>query len=415
MSEDFRRRKFDEDDREAVRLLLEHFWILRDRMPAEYSFVRSRLPHLKHYFLDRYGYRIIDHRHFIKLEKIPATPRAWMGIESLTSRRDYVVLCCLLAFLDERQVDEQFLLSQVCEVVKELYPGEEDADPESPRAPLNWESWEHRKSLVRVLNLAVSRGLVRQVDGQVERFARDAESEVLYEVPVVARYFPISYPQELSRFHTLADLLAGTDHVEDRLQSRRHRLHRELLLTPAFFRHEAEPEDFAYLRSQRNRMRDDFENRTPYRMALSKHTAMLVVHEQSHRHHTFPNKKSITDLILLFAATVRDAFEATKPELDAEGRWPITTVTMENLLHQCREKTAHGWSKAHRELSPAQFGKLLRRELRDWNMIVEAPEQALVYLCPTLVRRVGRYPSEFTAQHTEEGKKTGKRRSKEKA
>lgn len=404
MSEDFRRRKFDDDDREAVRVLINRFWILREQDPQLYRFVRERLPHIKHYFLDRYGYRIIDHRHFIKLEKVPAQPRAWMGIADFSHIRDYMFLSCLLAFLDERQVDEQFLLSQVCESFAEMIEGDPLVEPDHHRAPVNWQNWEQRKSLVRVLAFAVTRGIVREVDGSVSRFARDQDNEVLYEVPVVARYFAISYPQELSQFDQLDNLLAATDTQENPGQARRHRLHRALLLTPAFYRHEAEEEDFLYLRSQRHRMRDDFEARTPYQYEFNQHVALLAVKEQAHFYQTLPNKTGLSAVMLLFAGAVARRQREAEMTADAYGRLALTTADFAGLVADCRAMDRHGWAKVYRDMSPTKMTETLQAALAEWNLL-EFGKDGIVYLLPALVRLVGCYPKRYLE---EQGRREGR-------
>jgi len=150
------RNVFDHQAREAAEHLLEQFWILRDEEPEKYQAVREREQVLRTYFLDKPGFRLVLHRYFAKLEKIPAEPESWMGIQDFQQARDYAVLCCLLAYLEGKAVDEQFLLSELCEELRTFYPGEDTLD---------WTHYEHRKSLVRVLRKAAELGIVKVVDG----------------------------------------------------------------------------------------------------------------------------------------------------------------------------------------------------------------------------------------------------------
>lgn len=80
---------FDDVAKEGLIALLENFWILREQDPETYQIIRDRENALKDYVLDKLGYPLIVHGHFAKLEKIPAQPEAWMGIEIFQQPRDY--------------------------------------------------------------------------------------------------------------------------------------------------------------------------------------------------------------------------------------------------------------------------------------------------------------------------------------
>ncbi|MDF9298626.1 TIGR02678 family protein, partial [Geobacillus stearothermophilus] len=91
---------FDDKAKEALAALFEQFWIIRDQEPDLYQLVREREHVLKKYVEEKFGYRLIVHRYFAKLEKIPADPEPWMGIESFQEPLDYALFCCLMAYLE---------------------------------------------------------------------------------------------------------------------------------------------------------------------------------------------------------------------------------------------------------------------------------------------------------------------------
>ena len=115
---------FDEKAQTALRILLEKFWVLRLQEPEIYQLIREREKVLKRYIDEKFGFDLIVHQHFIKLEKIPVETKSWMGIQDFQEPRDYAIFCCALAFTENRSVDEQFLLSDICEDIKDMYPGE---------------------------------------------------------------------------------------------------------------------------------------------------------------------------------------------------------------------------------------------------------------------------------------------------
>jgi len=412
MDVEIKKIKFDDQAREAAARLLESFWVLRDREPELYAMIREREAALRAYFLDKCGYRLIVHRGFARLEKIPATPEPWMGIQAFKSPRDYALLCCLLAFLEERDVDEQFLLTDLCEDLKQRYPRAEDAsaDPEGAAGPIAWERWGHRMALVRVLRYAIERGLLAEVDGDSSAFGLKEETEALFETPLVSRYFMISFPKDLFRFNTLEEILAGGEIEADdpasaapqRGAARRHRVYRSLLLSPVLYAHETPPEDFLYLRNTRNRLREDFEAHTPYRLELYKNAALLTVADRKSWHTGFPDQRAIADIVLLFAAVVRDARRDSLHEPREDGALPFSEAGFDKLVQRCRRETGHGWSKEFRDMADDKLTETLLAELIDWKMARREAETGLILLEPLLGRLTGRYPREFVRAAEEE-------------
>ncbi len=246
MASDVRVGKFDDNDREAVGYLLDKFWILREREPEIYQMVREREQKLRDYFFDKCGFHLIMHREFVKLEKIPASAESWMGIEEFKHPRDYVLLCCLLAYLENKSVDEQFLLSDLCESLLALYP----ANQSTGEQDMNWESYECRKSLVRVLAFSTDLSIVSKVDGEINSFNNSKDNEVLFEVPIMSRYFLRSYPKDLFQFSSQNELIqAEYNGDDDQLigRSRKYRVYRQLLLSPIFDKYDAKEEGWSSL------------------------------------------------------------------------------------------------------------------------------------------------------------------------
>ena len=122
---------------------------------------------------------------------------------------------------------------------------------------MDWTHYEHRKSLVRVLQTAGDLNLVKTVDGDISEFSFSENNEVLYEVPLIARYFLRSFPKDLTGFNTIDDFLNIDDfNTEEQLGvKRRHRVYRKLFLTPVMYSNSNNDPDFLYLRNYRNRIR----------------------------------------------------------------------------------------------------------------------------------------------------------------
>lgn len=382
---------FDDIARTGLKALLENFWIVREEKPDLYQQIRDREKVLRNYVLDKLGYHLIVHRHFAKLEKIPAVPEAWMGIETFKEPRDYAILCSVLAYLENKAVEEQFLLSDLCSELQTLYPGE---------IALDWRNYEHRKSLVRVLQFMLNSGLLNVIDGDTTTFNQSDASEVLYEVAVVARYFMRSYPKDLFQFQTKEEILAAEniDNEEDAGGARRrYRVYRQLILSPAIYQEDMEEGDFLYLRNYRRRLQEDLEEHIGLQLELYRQTAMLVAQEYDGELTLFPDQKSISDLALQLSSYIRETWEETGWLMDKSGAVILTEMEFARVVKALKEKYGAGWSKQYREGLNKQTANDLLQFLVDWKMAAVNSETRQICLRPALARLAGEYPKDFKA------------------
>jgi uncharacterized protein (TIGR02678 family) len=381
---------FDEIAEECTRYLLENFWVLREEQPEIYQQIRQRENTLRSYFLEKMGFNLIVHRYFIKLEKFPVEPEPWMGIKNFQQVRDYILFCCLMAFLESKNVDEQFLLSELCEELKSIYP-------KSDGEELDWTHYEHRKSLVRVLQTAAEFSLVRTVDGDIANFNYSENNEVLYEVPLVARYFLRSFPKDLTDFKIKEEFLAveGLNSEESAGMKRRQRVYRKLFLSPVMYSKGNNDPDFLYLRNYRNWIREDIEKHTDFNFELYRNAALLTVPERKAIFTLFPDNRAICDIVLQFASLVREERDKEDIPVQYDGSLCLTQVDFEKWLIKCKDKFGYGWSKQYRDASISETAGDLLQVLLDWNMAQRDEETGVIYLRPLLARITGKYPKDF--------------------
>lgn len=380
---------FDEKLQESLAILMEQFWVLRSVEPEAYHQIRQQEHLLKRYVADKLGFDLIVHQHFIKLEKIPVEPKGWMGIQEFSEPMDYAIFCCGLAFTERRSVDEQFLLSELTEDIYDMYPGQ---------FSLNWTNYQHRKSLVRALKKMVELHIIKSVDGDIELFAMNEEQEVLYEVTVYARYFMRSYPNDLFQYGSAQEILASEwkRHEGDQ---RRKRVYRKLMFSPVVHRLHGEDADFAYIRNFRNRIREDIEEHTPFRLEVFKNAAMLMLDERKQRYTLFPDQKGIMDVVLHFGAVLRETME--EESINDLGELRVTTSELERLLEKVIKNYQHGWSKQYREMSLTQLRKEVVQFLQEWELLQLEMETGMLILKSALGRMVGKYPSDFIEREGE--------------
>lgn len=371
------RNGFEEKTSEALMILFENFWILRRDDPEVYQLIREHEHELKRYVMDKFGFDLIVHQHFIKLEKIPVESKAWMGMQEFKEPMDYALFCCGLAFTESRSVDDQFLLSHICEEIKELYPGEMDLD---------WTVYTHRKSLIRAMHKLVDLGILKVVDGEIDEFHKDEEYEVLYEVTIYARYFMRNYPDQLFHYQTSDDILESEwkRHTQD---ARRKRVYRKLFFSPVVYRKEKEDPDFLYIRNFRSRLSDDIEEHSPYRLEVFKNAAMLVMDERRQRHTLFPDQKGVTTVLLHMAAALRENINTY--DRNEIGEIRMTSFELEEWVKQVQETAGAGFSKAHREATVSSLVKTVTEAMEEWEF--GYPEGEGFVVRPGFGRLTGHY------------------------
>lgn len=382
-----REESFDEQTSEALALLFEQFWILRDEEPDAYRLIRDREQRLKRYIHEKFGLDLIIHQYFAKLEKIPVEPQSWMGIQAFQEPMDYAIFCCALAYTEQKAIDEQFLLSDLAESIQELYPGD---------IPLDWTIYQHRRSLVRALKQVSELRLIKTIDGNLELFQSNEDEEVLYEVTVYSRYYMRSYPDELFQFDTIEKLLQQ-EWKKQPDDQRRKRVYRKLMMQPFVYRQSEDDPDFAYIRNYRNRLKDDFEQHTPFRLEVFKNAAMLTLPESKQRYTLFPDASGIADVALHTIAVLRNHRDALPINEFGELRLPF--ARFQGYVKEAKETYGHGWAKKYRDLTLEALSNEIIMLWVNWEMASFEKDDLtpMLTILPGAARMIAFYPKDFEA------------------
>lgn len=133
---------------------------------------------------------MIENALLVKMEKIPALPETCMGIDVFASKEEYAYLCILLMFLEDRDAQEQFILSQLTEYIAANMPGE----------GVDWTLYTNRRRLVKVLRYAAGQGIIRVTDGSDDAFMDQETGEVLYENTGASRYFMRNFSRDIMEY-----------------------------------------------------------------------------------------------------------------------------------------------------------------------------------------------------------------------
>ena len=180
----------------ALEKLMDSYWIIKDFDKEDYFEIRKNINSYKIFIVEKLGWRLIAVEGLIKIEKIPSHAESFMGIGDFNDIHDYIILCALLMYLEDKDEHSQFLLSELIHYIEAVL---------SEKVEVDWTSFAQRKSLVRVLQYAEKIHLLKVYEGRSENFAGESNSEVLYENTGVSRYFATSFPVDIREFNTIED------------------------------------------------------------------------------------------------------------------------------------------------------------------------------------------------------------------
>ena len=394
---------------DALETLLSRRWVLKSEDKNLYYQIRDAAGEIRPFVTEKLGCQLIENSVLVKLEKIPAQPESCMGIEDFHSIEEYVFFCILLMFLEERDAEEQFILSQLTEYI----------EANSTEAPVDWTVYTSRRKLVRVLRYAVAEGILRISDGSDEGFMNEYEGEVLYENTGASRYFMRNFSTDIMNYRNVEDFQERGWYAmdEDRGLFRRHRVYNRLLFGPGMYRESGSPEDFEYLKYYHRRLREDLERNFDCQVQIFKGSAFFIPGDGCRIGHTFPENNTLSDAIMLTGGMIRERV--------GQGRWQVRTdetihigeLEWEALLLEVKQRSGAGFSKSYRIMSGREFVENVTKEMERWTFLRRDTVQRQIVLLPSAGRIMARYPEDFSGEEKagEEGpEKPGTNRGKRK-
>lgn len=146
----------------ALEILLERRWILKSREKELYYQIKDELGTVKKFLMEKLGYQVIVNPYLVKWKRCRLTPENWMGIQEFTRKIEYVFFCMILMFLEEKEAEEQFVLSELTEYIQGQYREEQ----------IDWTVYQYRRHLIKVIKLLCELMNPDLNDGSEENFAR---------------------------------------------------------------------------------------------------------------------------------------------------------------------------------------------------------------------------------------------------
>lgn len=365
--------------------LLNRRWVLKSEDKELYYQVRDSIGEIRRFATDKMGCQVIENSILVKLEKIPAIPETFMGIMDFTSREEYAFLCILLMFLEDKDAQEQFILSQLTEYIAANMPG---------GAP-DWTIYTSRRRLVKVLRYATAQGILRVTDGSDDVFMDERSGEVLYENTGASRYFMRNFSRDIMGYAKPDDFQESEwfEMDEDRGIARRHRVYKRLMFSVGMYREGGSEEDFEYLKYYGRRMAEDLEKEFACQVHIHRGSAFLLMGEDCHMGAAFPGNNVLSDIVLLICARIREYVGAGTWEIRADETLRVDKVEFERMLKSVKAERGAGFTKQYREMPEGEFVREMTEEMERLMFVGKAAGQIIIY--PAAGKVAGHYPKDF--------------------
>lgn len=271
-------------------LLLSRRWIIKSEDRDLYYQIKDNAKSLRPLFLDKAGFSLMIHPLFIRLDKVPGKSEPWMGITSFTTVKEYQMFCFLLIYLEDKDANEPFVLSDVCEFIQGELKEDQDV----------WLQFKMRKMLVNVLRFAMDEKLITLSDGVSENFIQDAHTEVLFCNAGLSRYFMRSFNTDIYKWQSSRDVRFNEWHElteVDRGDVRKYRIYRRLLLSPGIYQEDLKNDDFIYLKNYQKRIEYDLNKFFNCDLHLYKGGCFAVLEDDVRIGEVFPKQNALDELV----------------------------------------------------------------------------------------------------------------------
>ena len=380
---------------DEINVLLNKRWIIRKNDPETYYKLKDQYQEYKSFFIEKLGYKILINPLLIKAEKVPGKAKRWMGIQAFKSPETYIFLSLILMFLEEMEVEEQCVLSEITDYIKNQYPGE---------IPVDWTVFSKRKKLIDVIKFCTEEGLIKVNDGDSSAFTNSPdEVEVLYENTGVSKYFMRRFSYDLSLVKTYKDFehLEWQNEENERGIIRRHRVYRRLVMEPIVYQESGDDQDYLYIKNQRSVIDHDIEKYLGGRFHLHRNGALVLMDEFIRLKDCLPNRKNISDIVLQMCLVLRKKIgdELVVSETDLVT---VSQVKWEQNINEVIETFGSGWSKGYREIGFDKLKKEINQTMVDFAMIRLKEDHNEVVIFPAVGKIVGNYSKDYW---TRKGKK----------
>lgn len=373
----------------AIDLLLNNYWIIRDKNKDDYYTIKHEIndKNVKRFIQEMLGWKLIHTEHLIKLEKIPSHAEAFMGIQEFIDTKDYCFLCAVLMYLEDKEDNSQFLLSDLIKYVETIISSYMEVD---------WTSFSLRKSLVRVLQYVENKGMLKTYEGDSSLYSREQTSEVLYENTGLSRYFATNFPLDITNINIYNDFEKKQmeELEDDKGNIRTNRVFRQLVDCPSLYWDDQNNPDALYVKNKRNYIASNIEKNMDATLELSKNNASVVFVDNQGIGDTHPKTSMLSEIVLLVNHELYTAAQDKRRLVVKEDDTiSISANKFNDILIKLKNKYQALWSKEYREMPYERYIEVVKEYMTNWLMIKETNEQIIIY--PSCAITSGKYSREL--------------------
>lgn len=371
--------------------LLNNYWCVKEVKPKEYFEIKNHLDYYKDFIRDKLGSRLIVNDRFIKLEKIPTTPKIYMGITSFTDKLEYIIQFIVLLFLEDKSKLEQFILSDLIEFITNTATTLQlDTMP-------NWNIFHHRKCLVNVMNHLKNLSILRVVEER-SLFTEDAKAEALYETTGISNYYVREFKGNIVEYTSISDYMNDEFADQNELVGdvRRYHIYRSLLYGLVTYTEDLTEYEMDYMRKFRGSIKNEFEKYVNGEFELTRNMALLLIDPESREKEYFPNTKAISDILLLVNYAIVLKITNEEFSLQENETFAIAQEQLYRIIKDVRQEYQMYFSKNYREMPLDKFIEEVIYYLKEYDFIKETELRYIIY--PSIARMVGYIPKEKEVQ-----------------
>lgn len=371
--------------------LLNNFWVIKEENPKIYFNIKNNLDYYKEFIRDKLGSKLIVNERFIKLEKIPSTPKSYMGIMSFNDKLEYTILFIVLLFLEDKPRLEQFILSNLTDFITTT----------ATKLELNnipdWNILHHRKCFVNVMKHLKELNIIKIVEEQ-NTFTEEKTAETLYETTGLSNYLIREFKNNINDYTNIDDYINDEFTNQDLSVGdiRRYKVYRHLLYELVSYSTDLKDYEIDYLRRFRSSISTEIQKYTNSELELSKSMAVLMFSDEDRQSFDFPNTKAITDITLLINQRILEFIDENQDLLNNSEILNISKEQFYRIIKDVKTENNFYLSKFYREMVSNNFIKEVINYMKEYDFIKEEENNFLIY--PMVSKLVGYIPKEDMEQ-----------------
>lgn len=361
--------------------LLNNYWCIKESTPELYYNIKNNIDYYKNFIQTKLGSKLIVNDRFIKLEKIPPKPKAYMGIMDYTDPLEYILTMLILIYLEDKPKREQFILSDLIDFITNT-----SSTMQLNNMP-NWNILHHRKCLVKVINHLKELQIIKIVE-ETSSFTEDIKAEGLYETTGISNYYVREFKNSIQNYNNINDYAMDefNDQNQDLGDVRRYKIYRNLLYSIATYTDELSDSEIDYLRKFRGTIQSEIEKYTTSNLELTKSMATLLF-EPKGKKDNFPNTKAISDIVLLVNNKLLNLVENNNINLENNEIINISKEQLSRVIKEVRQENKEYFSKVYRELGTDAFVKEVIDYMQEYDFLNLVDQNYKIY--PSISKLVG--------------------------